>query len=168
MDLETTGKKMLEALAVKGQISAMQTQLTDLKGGIADANSAVLKAQETKALNVANRGNAEGVLNDATDNVETIEGQIAQDKANLKAAKLVVGQAEEEVGKYSDDVLSQLDEVTQQFQEAKQTIEAERDKVLKELGVLKEDLEARQEELKALGVELNLVGTAPRPKVTTL
>lgn len=168
MDLETIGKKMLEALAVQGQIASTQTKVTGLQGEVAKATDDIRKSQATKALNLDAREQAGSVLANAVSDVEIAEQQVAQAKAGLKSAKLVVGRAEEEVDKYSDVVLGQLDEVTQQFQEDKRTLEAEVGAVQKELEVLKKDLEARQAELKTSGVELNLGGTAPRPKTTTL
>lgn len=168
MDLEIIGKQMLEALAIRGQLAAMQTNLTALQGEATKASGDIQKSQEAKASTIEAREQAMNAWDEAIIDAEDAQEQIIKVIAERKSAELVVGQAEEEVDKYSDAILSQLDEVTQQFQDGKLAIEAEMDKILKKLEVLKKDLETRQAELKAVGVELNLIGTAPRPKVTTL
>ncbi len=168
MDLETMGKKLLEALALQGQIASTQTQLLGLQGEIAKAENDIKQSENDKALTLVARGRARDALDGAVGEAEAAKQQAVQATANLKSAKLIVGQAEEELARYSDITLSQLGKTTQQFQLAKQTIEAAKNDVLQELENIKEDLESRRAELKAEGIELNLGMAAPQPKTTIL
>jgi len=168
MDLEIIGKKMLEALAIRGKIASMQTELLDLQGEIAKADGEIRESQEAKAVNLEALEQARIAWDGALADAEDAQQQVKTAIARRKSAELLVERAEEEVGKYGDAVFEHLAEVTQKVQGDKQAIEAEMVVALKELEGLKKDLEERQAELKASGVELNLVGTAPRPKVTTL
>jgi len=167
MDLELVGKKLLEALAVQGQVASMQRGLVELQQKVTAIDGDIQRSQEVRALNSKAREQAEVALNEAVANVETIKQQVAQVGARLKLASKGVTEAEGELAKYSDVVLGQLDEATQHLRATKQAVEAERDNAMKELGVTMRDLEDRQVELKTFGVELNL-SSSPRSKTTTL
>lgn len=168
MDLETMGKKLLEALALQGQIASTQTQLLGLQGEIAKAENDIKQSEKAKVSSLEARETAKDALDSAVDKAETAKQQVAQAKAALKSAELVVGQAEEELARYGDTTLGQLDKATQQFQLAKRAIEATRDDALQGLENIKEDLESRRAELKAEGIELNLGMAAPPPRITAL
>jgi len=168
MDLETKGKKYFEALALQGEIATTQTQLLGLQGEIAKADSDIKRSQDAKALSIVARKKAEDGLGDAVDKANIAKQQVAQAKAALKSAELVVEQAERQQRWYSDAFLGQLDKDTQQFELAKQVIEATRDDVLQGLENTRKDLESRRAELKAVGIELNFLTAAPQPKTTIL
>lgn len=167
MDLETIGKKMLETLAVKGQLAGKEAKLVEIKNQIAKAEEAIKVAKETKDKGIASRKVAEEYLAQTKKDKTEAEGLVEKAEEALRVAGDFVGRATLGVDKFNDEALAKLEVDIADKQAVKQAIEFTYEDELAEAAKLKKTLGDRQAELKAEGVEFDISG-AKIPKTTIL
>lgn len=168
MDLESIGKKMLEALAVQGQIAAAEAKLANLSEQLAKADGGISDLKNKRVNAAQDKGLAEDVLAKAINESEAARVRSIEAAKILKATKLAVASAEGKVAEYGEGVFASLDDSVKQLEESKQAIEMDKGATAEEVKVLMEDLVARQAELGAEGIVLNISQPASQPKTTYL
>jgi len=167
MDLETIGKKMLEVLALRGQLSGMEGELETVRERIYVADEAIKVAKLEKGNASSARKRTEIALKDAEAGVVGAETELKTAQDNLEKAIVLKESKEIDVDKYNDGVLSGLDGVIADKDSIKRDIETEYAIKAKKITEAKADVESRKAELRTEGVELD-VGGVRTPKVTYL
>ena len=156
MDIERIGKQMLEALAVQGQVSALESKVSNLSRQAADAAEDIQKSKDKKAACLQAREQAEGKLSEANLGVGAAQVVLRQAQSNLKSARESVQDAVLEVDKYGDVAMKKLDADTSSLEAVEAGIKASEVDAYYELTAARKDLDSRQAELKRQNIELNI------------
>ena len=167
MDLETIGKKMIEALVVRGQIAKGEGELSDINIKRAIADSEIQSAVRDKDGIVLKKKQAKTELDKAEDNVALAQAELKTAETNLYNATFKKDARKVAYDKYDDTILGGLDSVIAEKESKRNTIAVELNDKTSKLDEMKRDLKARQGELKIEGIELDTNPPRP-PKVTYL
>lgn len=160
MDLKVKGQKMLEALAMDGQIRAKVTALAGITNEVAIAVSLVTRAEENKENGLCDRKEAEQAVAETLKGLEEAEFALGKAQDRAFVAEGVYTEAQVAARAYDDAFLSNLDRAIEDAKGKLSKAEETKDKASKDLEIDRQDLLARQEELRQNGVELAI---APEP-----
>lgn len=157
MDLELIGKKMLEALAIQGQLAGLEAKLTSLNAEVVEAGENIVRAANKKAATLESLSSVKVQLNTAT-------GDLFAKRAEVETAQRIASTAEGKVRaiqirldtEYTEDVIKQLDTNIHALVTAKEALQRQTSGAAQQVVAARQNFEARQAELKAEGVELNI------------
>ena len=168
MDLETIGKQMLEALALQGRVSALETEAASCANQISGAQGDIQGAEGRKINVIEAHRLAERQVEEKDAVVRDTKDKVAAAIAVHKRAEQDLAGAREVRNSYGPDFVKELDKSIEQLVEVKKGIEGKKGKVLAELDEAKKDLEARRGKLSAQGIDLNMATMGRQPRTTVL
>lgn len=157
MDLEIIGKKMLEALAIQGQLAGLETKHSSLNAEIVEVGENIMRAVNRKAATLNS-------LSAVKQQLSTTTAELHEKWAEVEAVRMEALAVEGSVKviqvrlntEYSEDAIKQLDTDIHTLIVAKEALQRQTLELASLVLNARRDFETRQAELKVEGVELNI------------